>query len=381
MGLTVQKLELIDFRSYQHHTFELDPMLTVIHGRNGAGKTNVVEALQLLTEGTSFRTQNWADLTRWGGATARVHLEASGEGRLREVDLTIDGTRRTYLVNGKKVRSAAEVAGAIPCVTFTPNDLKLVQESAERRRDEVDALGGQLSKSYARLKAEYARVVVQRNRLLKDEVLDRAALAAWTERLVSVGAALTEHRVKLLARMRPHMTAADSAIHPEGLLDLSYDISSWLRPESQVSGEEFEAAYLATSREEREAAYAARLEERYADELARRVTLVGPHRDDVTFTIDGRSARSFGSQGQQRTVALAWKLAEVKTVQDVTGDSPILLLDDVMSELDEGRRRALTTAVGSVAQTVVTTANIAYFDADLLSRARVIEVGDSGEGE
>lgn len=355
-------------------------MLTVIHGQNGAGKTNVVEALQLLTEGTSFRTQSWTDLVKWGSEAAHITLEAAGEGRRREVDLVVNGSRRTYMVNGKKVRSAAEVAGAIPCVTFTPNDLRLVQESAERRRDEVDALGGQLSKSYARLKGEYARVVAQRNRLLKEEILDRSALAAWTERLVSVGTALTEHRVKLLARMRPHMAEADTAIHPEGLLDLHYEISSWTAPTPAESGEAFEAAYLATPRGDREAMYAARVEMRYADELARRVTLVGPHRDDVTFTIDGRSARSFGSQGQQRTVALAWKLAEVRTVQDVTGDSPILLLDDVMSELDEGRRRALTTAVGSVAQTVVTTANIAYFDADLLARAKVIEVGNKGGG-
>lgn len=365
MGFTVERIRLSNFRSYADREIQLDPSLTIIHGPNAAGKTNIIEALQLVTEAASFRAPQWGDLVRWGADSALIQMSASGDGRERAVELVVEGSSRNYRVNGKKVRSPGDVAGVIPCVIFTPNDMRLVKESADRRRDEVDSLGAQLSKSYGKLRAEYGKIVSQRNRLLKEDVVDRATLNAWTERLVVVGTALTEQRLRLLERMRPHIEAAFSAIDPSAVLGLTHTVTSFDGDGS---------AYLGVSRGEREEMYAQRVSGRMADEIARRVTLVGPHRDDVTFTIDGREARAFGSQGQQRTIALAWKLAEVQTVRDVSGTSPILLLDDVMSELDANRRRALTSTVGKIAQTVVTTANIDYFDRALIERASVVPI-------
>lgn len=371
MGMLVDSISLKGFRSYRSLTLNLDPSLTIIHGPNAAGKTNIIEALQLTTEGISFRAPQWRDVVSWGGEGAVVTLTAAGDGRHRLVEMTVLDGRRSYSVNGKKVRSSADVAGEIPCVIFTPNDLRLVKDSADKRRDEIDSLGTQLSKSYGRLRTEYNRIVTQRNRLLKDDVVDRDTLAAWTERLVVIGSSLTQHRVRLLNRMRPHIVAASAAIDPSTTLDVSYQCSS---------SEDGNTSDVLLS-QEREDGYRRTLELRFYDELSRRLTLVGPHRDDLIFEIDGRDARTFGSQGQQRTVALAWKLAEVKTVREVTGKSPLLLLDDVMSELDEARRRALTDEVGHAAQTVVTTANIDYFDSELLGRARVVAIGTGSEAE
>lgn len=369
MGFTVERVRLRNFRSYIDQEVYLDPSLTIIYGPNAAGKTNIVEAIQLVTEGSSFRAPSWGDVVRWGGEVARVDLVASGEGRERQVHLEVAGNSRVYTVNSKRIRSASDVAGPIPCVIFTPNDMRLVKETADRRRDEIDSLGAQLSKSYGKLRAEYGKVVSQRNKLLKDEYPDHLTLAAWTDRLVAVGAALTEHRVKLVERLTPHLTEAFRAIDPNQQLGVAYQHSSY-------SG--LADGYLTSTRAEREEHYRDELAAREADELSRRVTLVGPHRDDIVFTIDGRDARTFGSQGQQRTIALAWKLAEVQTVRDISGTSPILLLDDVMSELDESRRKALTTVVGSIAQTVVTTAHIEYFDSVLRGRAKVISIDRLG---
>lgn len=365
----VERLELRDFRSYRSLDLRLDPSLTIIHGPNAAGKTNIIEALQLATEGVSFRSPQWKDVVLWGADRATVTLSAAGDGRQREVEVAFSEGRRNFSVNGKKVRSSADVAGEISCVIFTPNDLRLVKDAADKRRDEIDSLGSQLSKSYSRLRAEYGRIVIQRNRLLKDEVIDHSTLAAWTERLVVVGCSLTHHRARLLERMRPHFVAAAAAIDPSTTLSLSYLCTS-------AAGGSVE---LEQSKDAREDAYRSAIELRFTDEISRRLTLVGPHRDDIVFRIDGRDARTFGSQGQQRTISLAWKLAEVKTVREVTGKSPLLLLDDVMSELDESRRRALTDEVGLTAQTVITTANIDYFDSELLGRARVIAIGSGSE--
>lgn len=368
--MLVHGVSLRGFRSYGSFDLELDPSLTIIHGPNAAGKTNIIEALQLTTEGVSFRSPQWKDVVSWGAASASVLMTATGDGRHREVELAISEGRRTFSVNGKKVRSSADVAGEIPCVIFTPNDMRLVKDSSDKRRDEIDSLGAQLSKSYGRLRSEYNRVVIQRNRLLKDEVVDRPTLDAWTDRLVVVGSSLTQHRVRLLDRMRPHIVAAASAIDPSTTLEISY----------QCTSAHYGAEGVELTKSERERSYQDALELRNADEMARRLTLVGPHRDDIVFSIDGRDARTFGSQGQQRTVALAWKLAEVKTVREITGKSPLLLLDDVMSELDESRRRALTDEVGHTAQTVITTANIDYFNSELLGRARVISIEPGMEG-
>ena len=369
--MLVREITLKGFRSYPSLSLELDPLLTIVHGPNAAGKTNIIEALQLTTEGVSFRSPQWRDIVAWGSETAAVSLTAEGDGRLRVVELSVADGRRSYVVNGKKVRSALDVAGEIPCVIFTPNDMRLVKDSADKRRDEIDSLGAQLSKSYGRLRTEYGRIVTQRNRLLKEEYVDRDTLAAWTDRLVVVGASLTEHRLRLLDRMRPHLVAAASVIDPSTTLGIGY-----MNSIPSVGG----SGNGGQPRAEVEAAYRCALEERGADELVRRMTLVGPHRDDIVFEIDGRDARTFGSQGQQRTIALAWKLAEVKTVREVSGKSPLLLLDDVMSELDESRRRALTNEVGHVAQTVITTANIDYFDSELLGRARVIAIQEISRG-
>lgn len=361
MGLVVTRLTLRDFRSYSAFEIEPDSRLTVLVGHNAVGKTNAIEAIQLVTAGESFRRPQWAELVRWGAVEARVALHAEGEGRVLETELTVsaDG-RRVYRVNGKVRRRIAEVAGIIPCVTFTPDDLRMVKDSADKRRAAIDGVGDQLSPAYLTARMEYERVVRQRNALLKVPSGDEAVLEALTQRLVAHGASFSGHRKRLFHRIAEKMSDIYATLSPGEKLEATY-VASWDR--SGVSGPGDPAEKMASE-----------LARRTSEERARGLTLVGPHRDEVVFTIGGREARAFGSQGQTRTIALAWKLAEVAVVTEIAGQPPLLLLDDVMSELDETRRHALASFVGAAAQTFVTTTNLGYFEEEMIRRARVIQI-------
>ncbi|HET6350636.1 MAG TPA: DNA replication/repair protein RecF [Coriobacteriia bacterium] len=361
MSLTIQTLEVRQFRSYEEFTLELDQELTLIVGPNAVGKTNLVEALQVVTSTESFRKPQWSDLVRWGEEKASVSVSAEGAGRKLVVDLSITREgRREYRVNGKLRRRLMDVAGVIPCVVFTPDDLRLVKDSAERRRAAIDSLGVQLSPSYTQLKADYERTLRQRNALLRDEA-PSLALEPWTTQLIEIGSRFAEARTRLFARVREAAAKAHSTVCEQGILEPVY-LLSWQRDGVSTEAQDIHAVFTEV------------IHRRAKEERARKMTLVGPHRDEVVFNLDGRDARSFASQGQQRSIALAWKLGEVTVTTEVGGQPPLLLLDDVMSELDEKRRHALTRLVGKVAQTVVTTTNTGYFDDELLQRARMIEL-------
>jgi DNA replication and repair protein RecF len=367
--MRITALELHDFRSYGSWTLEPDPGLTILVGPNAAGKTNAVEAIRLLTTGGSFRRPRWEQLVRWGMPRARAALAAGEDGPTTDIVLDVreDGTR-SFTVNGKQVRSPSAIAGIVPSVVFTPDDLGLVKGSAERRRAEVDELGEQLSATYGRLRREYDRVVRQRNKLLKSEAPDPVQLEAWNAGLVELGSRLRMHRAGLVDKIAAHASAFHSRVcgdtlsvrYMKGRRDAGTPVAAGTDPAAEAADLTHELC------------------ERRAEEVVRGVTLVGPHRDDIEFAIDGRPARAFASQGQQRTVVLAWKIAELHVVRDVARTSAVLLLDDVMSELDAERRRALTAEVGASAQTFITTTNTGYFDPGLLEKALVVRIGGEG---
>lgn len=359
--MRITRIELTDFRNYERFTLEPAPGLTVLVGPNAAGKTNVVEAIQLVTAARSFRRPEYSDLIRWGAPQARVAMRAEEGVRLLEVELRIDEVGgRTYLVNGQARRRHSEVAGLLPSVVFSPDDLSMVKGPAERRRAAVDDLGEQLSPTYGSLRRDYGKVVRQRNALLREGA--GSALDAWDEQLVSLGSRLVVHRVGLLERTMAHAVRRYGDMTGGELLGYEYADRCGMGTCASVDTAEVADAMRA------------QLEARGREERTRGVTLVGPHRDDVVLTIDGRGARSFGSQGQQRTIALAWKLAEVEMVEEVLRRKPVLLLDDVMSELDAERRAALSDVVASEIQTVVTTTTTAYFTTETLERATIVDI-------
>jgi len=355
----VTRLRLSDFRSYRSLELEPGERITIIVGSNAVGKTSIIEAVQLLTAASSFRNPAWSECVHWGSEEASLSLEAEGDGRYLDTRLTISAAgRRAYSVNGTAKKKLSEVTGLLPSVVFTPNDLGMVKESAERRRSAIDGVGDQLSRAYFTLRGEYEHTVRQRNAVLKSASIDAGVLDALTERLKDRGQAFSAHRKRLFARLARRVVEAYSSLAPGEALQALYE-SSWTR---RGIGEEAETAFEDALRLTR------------AEEHARGVTLIGPHRDEIQFLLNGKNSRMYASQGQQRTIALAWKLAEVSVITEIGGQPPVLLLDDVMSELDEARRHSLAAFVGEVAQTFVTTTNLGYFDKDMVDRAQVVRL-------
>jgi DNA replication and repair protein RecF len=361
----VTSLQLTDFRNYERFALEPHPALTVMVGPNAVGKTNIMEALQLLTSAGSFRGPRWADLVRWGTQAGRASLRAEGEGRRIDVSLDVSADNaRAFTVNGQVRRNASDVSGRLPSVIFTPDDLSLVKGPAELRRSAVDDLGAQLSRGFASLRRDYGRALRQRNVLLKHDAPD-SELTPWNEELARLGARLVTHRLGLLDRVMTEAASRYGTIASGEELTWRYEDRCGLPTDPAT----------ALTQEVAQDAIAAELERRAGEERRRGVTLAGPHRDDIVFLVGGREARSLASQGQQRTIALAWKLAEVTAIEDVLRCRPLLLLDDVMSELDEERRACLTDTVTGRTQTFVTATNLGYFEPGRLADAVVIELG------
>lgn len=340
--------------------------LTILVGANASGKTNVIEAVQLITTGSSFRRPKWEELVRWGDEQAAVLAEFSGPNTASVVEMRVTSNgERTHLINGVSKRRMSETTGILQAVLFTPDDLDLVKGPAEMRRSAIDDLGEQLSKTYGAVRRDYARVIRHRNTLLREWQAGSMDLEPWNIQIASLGARLLVHRRGLLRRMIERATVVYEELSQGESLTVEYIDRCGLNTtslDSEVTTDDAERALLAT------------LEVRAVEERARRVTLVGPHRDDIAFLIDGRNARSFASQGQQRTIALAWTLAKVAVVEDIARKKPLLLLDDVMSELDEDRRRALTSLVQRDVQTIISTTNTGYFDSGLLDQATIITI-------
>jgi DNA replication and repair protein RecF len=356
----ITRLELTDFRNYKRFTLEPSPSLTVLVGPNAAGKTNAIEAIQLVTAARSFRRPEFTDLVRVGSAEARVALRAEDGPRLLETELRVtDEGKRSYSVNGQPRHRHSDVAGLLPSVVFSPDDLAMVKGPAERRRAAIDELGDQISPTYGSLRRDYGRVVRQRNTLLR-EGASGVSLEVWDEQVASLGSRLLVHRVGLLNRTMAHASRRYSEMTDGETLDYEYVDRCGLASCPSLQPQDVAAAI-------REQMGLRRLEEQ-----RRAITLVGPHRDDISLRVDGKDARSFGSQGQQRTIALAWKLAEVEMIEEVLRRKPVLLLDDVMSELDADRRAALSRVVAGEIQTVVSTTTVAYFTNETLDSATIV---------
>ncbi|MBM6774462.1 DNA replication/repair protein RecF [Olsenella profusa] len=366
MGLRVTELALADFRSFERLELALSPSVTVFVGPNAAGKTNTVEALQLLTAGQSFRRPAPRQLVRDGAESARIDARMEGDSRVLDArcDVTLTPPRRQFSRNGKRCH-AADMPEALMSVLFTPDDLALVKRGASHRRAELDDFGRQANRGYANVLSAYLRSVEQRNRLLKDEFPDASLIDAWDASVALGGATLLHARLRLFGRLARKVSAVYATVSGGEELSCTYECT--LGNCTELAG---------LGRDELRDRFMERLAASRAEDLRRGQTCVGPHRDDVRFEISGRDARSFGSQGQQRSVALALKMAEVELAEEILGSRPVLLLDDVMSELDERRRDAVMSFVRGGIQTVVTTTNLGYFSPELIDAAEVVRFGE-----
>ncbi|HEY4439243.1 MAG TPA: DNA replication/repair protein RecF [Candidatus Elarobacter sp.] len=332
--MRVDRLRLADFRNYETLDFAPEPGLNVFIGPNAQGKSNLLEALAMLATGKSFRAHRESELIREGSERAEIGGEAhiaAGEIRLRcTIAKTPAGTRKSFEVNGGHV-GFARFLGRTRVVTFVPADLQLVSGGPSLRRSFLNGALAQLSPTYYRDLALYQKVIQQKSALLRGAIApDRDLLLAYNDELVRPASALIAARRAFV----DEVATATAAIY-----------ARW-----RGTRERLGVVYAPNPESDVGEALAAAVDQ----ELRRRTTLVGPHRDDLRLLVDGKPLAAFGSQGQQRTAVLALKVAEYDVMRARSGDAPILLLDDVLSELDAERASGFLGAVEGFEQAFLT---------------------------
>jgi len=344
--VTLTQLALSNVRNYGSLDFTPQPGLNVFVGPNAQGKSNLLEAIALLGTGKSFRTSREAEIVMNGMPSAALSGEArvaAGTVRLScTLNLGAAGLRKVYAVNGRGVRYASYL-GKMRVVTFVPAHLALVSGPPSARRSLLNTALAQESAAYYGALASYQKYLAQKNALLRGAIgPDETLLATYDERLIEAGTQLMLARRAFVGALGErargvHRTWVGTR---EGELDIAY------APDVPID---------TPTRDGIAAAFADRIAAKRVAEVARRTALVGPHRDDVVFRLGGVPLAAFGSQGQQRTAVLALKVAEYGVLETRAGEAPLLLLDDVLSELDPERQRAFLSGVGSFEQAFVTT--------------------------
>lgn len=328
--MKINSLSFQGYRNLKTGSFSPSGQVNVIYGSNAQGKTNLLEAIWIFTGGRSFRGAKDGELTAFGETKARLSLHFFAQQREQEAEIFLENGKRKIFLNEIRLKSPSAMVGNFCSVIFSPSHLSLVKDGPGERRKFLDAAICQYKPSYAVALGRFHRGILQRNALLK-EIYRRPyleeTLEVWDEKLSQLGSVIIEERLNYLSVLQPQAEYAyEGFSQGRERLRMEYQ-SACIHPgEKGISLEELQtrlqAGYAGTRKEDLRAGF----------------TSIGPHRDDLSFLLDEKSARSYGSQGQQRSVVLALKLSEAEALSQAVGERPVVLLDDVMSELDTSRQ-------------------------------------------
>jgi DNA replication and repair protein RecF len=371
----LKTLHLVQFRNYRVAQIDFDAPKTILVGNNAQGKSNLLEAVELLATLKSHRSTRDRELVLEDTDVGQIRANLErGYGSV-ELALTLRNQgRRTVALNQESLRRQLDFLGVLNAVQFSSLDLELVRGAPERRRNWLDSILTQLEPIYAHILQQYNQVLRQRNALLKkirtiraegriDESSSRdydSQLALWDAQLATAGSRVTRRRARVLERLAPLAAAWHASISAATeVLEITYAPNVTLEKDDPEGVQQ---------------AFLDKIQQRRLPEQVHGTTLVGPHRDEVEFTINQTPARSFGSQGQQRTLVLALKLAELKLIEEVVGEPPLLLLDDVLAELDLNRQNQLLDAIQDRFQTLITTTHLGAFDSQWLNSSQILSV-------
>ena len=332
--MVIESVELKNYRNYNELHIDFDPGTNVLYGDNAQGKTNILEAVYVCATTKSHRGSKDREIIEFGEEESHIKMNLRKDGVPYRIDMHLKKNKtKGVAVNGIPIKKASELFGVVNVVFFSPEDLNLIKNGPAERRRFVDLELCQLNRLYVHSLVQYNRIILQRNKLLKDLVFHpeyEEMLDIWDMQLVSFGKEIIRYRSEFIDQL--------NSIIQEIHFNLSGQKEHLLlRYEPNVEAEELAAA----------------LKKSRISDKKQKTTLVGPHRDDISFYVNQIDIRRFGSQGQQRTAALSLKLAEIELVKKVVRDYPILLLDDVLSELDSGRQQHLLSCISHI-QTLIT---------------------------
>ena len=326
--MKVKNLELQYYRNYSSLRVDFSDGLNVFVGSNAQGKTNLLEAIYMCSIGRSLRVNKEKQTIKWNEENAKISLNVDKKYGKSKIEIILSkSAKKTVRINKIPIKKMGELMGELNAIFFSPDELKLVKESPEDRRRFMDISISQMSKEYFYLLGKYEKILASRNKLLKFEAgkeTIKNTLDIWNEQLANVGSKIIFQRIEFLKNLSPYAVLSHEYLtEKKEVLKLDY---VGLKGETQ---EEIKKKFLSE------------LEKNIEKDLKLCYTTVGPHRDDIKVSINDIDVKTFGSQGQQRTVALSLKLAEIEIIEKQTGEKPILLLDDVLSELDTKRKKRL----------------------------------------
>lgn len=405
--MQVRKVNLNNYRNYNQVEVHLTPGKNILIGDNAQGKSNFLEAIEVASRGKSARTSEDVELIHWHQARMQLEVvfERSSYDESIGITLVRAGTNgssrldKRVNINGVKPPTARALFGKLVTVTFSTQDLSMLRDGPKFRRQWIDTILFSLTPSYQDTLLTYQKVVTQRNKLLKTmfergriSVSDQDQLHVWDKQLAHYGSTIIKNRMRILHELLPLAETYQSHLSKKTeVLTANYIFKSPNESSSEAYGDyavdDLAKMPVETFPESSEAEIAQTimtlLRKVRGAEIARRQTLLGPHRDDISFAINGASALSFASQGQQRSLVLSLKLAELDLVTEKLAESPVLLLDDVLAELDVDRQGLLMSALNKPTQTIITTTHLSRFEPQWLAGAKVfsVDAGHVGEAE
>ena len=365
--MEIKQLQLIHYRNYEKSSFEFSEGTNIIFGKNGQGKTNLLESVFVLCRGYSHRSGRLADLIRFGDDSMGISSSFKTGSTSHRLRLTVIQGRKKWELDGKTESGFAKIGRLAGCILFEPDDLEIVKSGPERRRAFINEELSGLNPVYRATYRTFEKVRSQRNALLKDIRFKkipadqaRALLAPWDQQLTNAAENVFRERAEYLLKLNREAKKLHERLSGTGeKLSLEY--------QSNVFSGFDELPRIRQ-------VYLHKLEENLTSDIERGYTAAGPHADELVVKIDGVPARQFASQGQQRTAAISLKLAHIALYREKNGEAPVVLLDDILSELDEGRQRNLLSVLSGV-QSFITCTDPAFADVIAEGTARVCEEG------
>jgi len=359
-------LHLKNYRNYSELVLDFDQRINIFQGNNAQGKTNIVEAINLLALAKSHRTSKEKELVQWGQSFSVIKGDVQRTLGDIHLEIQISSKGKKAKVNSLEQKKLSNYIGAFNVILFAPEDLTLVKGSPQYRRKFLDIEIGQIQPSYIYHLTQYQKVIQQRNNLLKDFKKDKKnrieMLEIWNLQMIEHGTKVIIKRLDFLKKLEKRANEIHYGI-TDGLENLEIQYKSSIAIDIDTHSES-----------EIQNKYENLIEKNKMQELIRGTSLIGPHRDDLDFFINRIDVQSFGSQGQQRTTALSLKLAEIELIREEVGEYPILLLDDVLSELDKKRQTHLIKTIKNKVQTIITTTTTEGIDLNHLNQSSTFYV-------
>ncbi len=353
--MKIKRLGLIDYRNCNNIDFLFNKNKILIIGKNAQGKTNILESVFFLSDLKSPRTSVNVDLIKFNANKFEINALVEKNETDIELDITYDVNKKRELKVNKVKTTPRNFKSILKTVLFSTKDLALLRGTPQDRREWLDRAISQIYPAYDERLSKYDKVRIQKNNLLKNEIIDETLFDIYNDQLIILGANIIYLRKKFLNELLKIAANKHRVISESEFLTLEYtcqydsieEISQYLRDE---------------------------LEKRRTEEFARRQACVGPHRDDIELKINGLDAVKFASQGQQRTIVLSLKLSELEIIKEKTGCSPVLLLDDVLAELDDVRQNYLLKSIENNVQTIITSVDTLLFDEEFLKDVQIYKI-------